>query len=198
MPAQQRDTENAVAYGWFMLVVFLFVAAIIYLAVIQVDNQILGIFNEQIADGTVSTQTSQAVNFNRQVGMYLPVLSLLGAFIWSVIRGVGGRGDSYGGATFQSFFTGWILLVLFCTVGFVMAFLGGMVLDNFYTSLDNAGLIDNPDVMTQKWADAQQSTMWTFVNGYYTLCYLCPIGGLVIFFQHIVRKTYGSRYTAGY
>lgn len=180
-----------------MLLIFIIVAAIVYLGVGQAENAVMEKANDLISQGKVSQQTKQAIEWNRNVTMALPILSLLGAFIWSVIRGVGGRGDSYGGATFQAYFTGWILLVLFCLVGFLMSFTGGLIIDSLYTGFDDAGLIQSPDISAE-WNAAQESTMWTYVNFYYFICFLCPILGLLLFFQHMVRKTYGSRMTAGY
>lgn len=180
-----------------MLLIFIFVAAIVYISVGQAENAVMDKVNDFISQGKVSLQTQQAIEWNRNVTMALPILSLLGAFIWSVIRGVGGRGDSYGGATFQAYFTGWVLLVLFCFCGFLLSFLGGFVIDSLYTGLDNANMINSTEVSTE-WNTVQDETMWTYINGYYSLCFACPLLGLALFFQHVVRKTHGSRMTAGY
>lgn len=180
-----------------MLLVFVIAAAFIYLFIGQTENALMVPINKLINAGTVSQQTAQAIAWNRNLTMALPILALIGAFVWSVIRGVGGRGDSYGGATFQSFFTGWIVLISCCLVGFMMSFTGGLVIDTLYTHLDNAGMIQSADISAE-WNEAQASTMYQYINLYYLLCFLCPILGLAVFFQSIVRKTYGSRMTAGY
>lgn len=197
VPERKHDNSSAIAYGWYMLLIFLFVAAIVYLIIGQAENTVMDKVNAMITMGKVSQQTMQAIEWNRNLTMALPILSLLGAFIWSVIRGVGGRGDSYGGATFQAYFTGWVLLVMFCLVGFLASFMGGLIIDSLYTNLDNQGLIQSTDVSAE-WNHAQASTMWTYINGYYLFCFCCPLLGLLLFFQHMVRKTYGSRMTAGY
>jgi hypothetical protein len=188
--------EDAIAYGWFMIVVFILLGAITSIAIVVVENRVIDIANVDITEGTMSQQTYNAIEFNKQMGMYLPVLILLGAFIWSMIRGIGGRGDSSGGATYQAFYTGWVILVLCCMTGFLMAFLGGTLLDRLYTSLDAANMIQGT-MVSAAWNQAQEDTMWTFINAYYFLCYLTPCLGAIVYFQAIVRKTTGNRYIQG-
>jgi hypothetical protein len=193
MPTRPRyDNEPAIAYGWIMLLTFLFIAVMIYLAIGSVENQFLDPINTMINKGTISTQTKNAIEWQRNMTMTLPVLALIGAFVWSVIRGVGGRGDSYGGATYQSFHSGYTMLVLCCLVGFIMSFVGGVFIDTLYTGLDKRGLIQGDD-MPEDWKIVQADTMWWPINGYFTLCFLTPLLGLFLFIQSIVRKTYGNR-----
>ena len=186
--------HDAIAYGWFMILVFLILGSITYLSMVYIDNAVMGQANKYIAEGKLSSQTVNAINFNRSLGMYLPVFMLLGAFVWSMIRGVGGRGDYAGGATYQAFYTGWVILVMCCMVGFMMSFLGGFLLDSLYTNLDKANLIQGT-MISAEWNQVQQDTMWGYINFYYGLCYIVPCIGAVVFFQAIVRKTQGSRYT---
>ena len=124
-----------------MILVFIFLGAITSIAIVTVENRVLDVANDDITAGTMSEQTANALEFNKQMGMYLPVLIIIGAFVWSMIRGIGGRGDFAGGATYQAFYTGWVILVLCCMTGFLMSFLGGMIIDQFYTALDNANMI---------------------------------------------------------
>jgi len=77
-----------------------------------------------------------------------------------------------------------------------MSFLGGYLIDTLYTELDKANMIQGT-MITPEWNQAQQSTMFGFVNLYFGLCYITPCIGAVVFFQAIVRKTQGSRYTQG-
>ena len=188
--------EDAIAYGWFMLLCFIFLGAITAIAIVTVENRVLDVANADLTAGKMSQQTANAIEFNKQMGMYLPVLILLGAFIWAMIRGIGGRGDFAGGATYQAFYTGWVILVLCCLTGFMMSFLGGMIIDQFYTALDNANMIQGT-MVSAEWNTAQDETMWTFINAYYFLCYLTPILGAIVYFQAIVRKTQGNRYIQG-
>lgn len=180
-----------------MLLVFLILSAITYLSVIYFYNSVMTVENKYIVEGKSSSQTVNAINFNRSMGMYLPVFMLLGAFVWAMIRGVGGRGDFSGGATYQAFYTGWVIFVLCCMVGFMMSFLGGLLLDTLYTNLDKANMIQGT-MISAAWNAAQDSQMWWFINAYFFLCYAVPCIGAVVYFQAIVRKTQGSRYIQGY
>jgi hypothetical protein len=188
--------EDAIAYGWFMILVFIFLGALMVIAFNAVENRVLDVANQDVTKGKMSVQTSNAIEFNKQIGMFLPVLMLLGVFIWAMIRGIGGRGDFGGGATFEAFYVGWVILLVSCVTGFMMSFLGGTIIDQFYTALDSANMIGGT-MVSAEWNQAQEDTMWTFINAYYFLCYLCPILGVIVYFKGIVKKTQGNRYIQG-
>lgn len=137
----------------------------------------------------MSQQTKNSMEFSRSIAMYLPVFMLIGAFLWSMLRSIGGSG-----ATYQSFYTGWVILFLCCLTGFYMAFLGGLMIDNLYTSLDSKGYIGSTEHMSLEWTTIQDNTMWWFINAYYFLCCLVSIIGIAVFFQSIVKSTFGNRY----
>ena len=183
------SNDDAIAYGWFMICIFLLLGAISWMAMSYAMNDTLGIANENIAKSQMSQQTKNTMEFSRSIAMYLPVFMLIGAFVWSMLRGIGGSG-----ATYQSFYTGWVIFFLCCLVGFYMAFLGGLMIDSLYTSLDEKGFIANTSHMSAEWSDAQDTTMWWFINAYYFLCDLVSVIGCVVFFQSIVKGTFGNRY----
>jgi len=186
-----HSNDDAVAYGWFMLLVFLILGAFSYLCVITLYNGIITPANADIASGMTSEQTKNALFFNRDIAMYMPVFMLIGAFIWAMVRGIGGSG-----ATYQSFYTGWVIFILCCIVGFLMSFAGGMLIDRLYTNLDDQGYIQGPKISTE-WATAQGETMWWFINLFYFLCYMVPCLGGAVFFQGIAKRTSGSQYIRG-
>lgn len=185
----QHHNEDAIAYGWLMLCVFLFLGAISWMAMSYAMNETIELSNERIAESKMSSQTKNTMEFSRSIAMYLPVFMLIGAFIWSLLRGIGGSG-----ATYQSFYTGWVIFFLCCLTGFYMAFLGGLMIDSLYTELDNRGFIDSTVYMSAEWSDIQDETMWWFINAYYFLCCFVSTIGAVVFFQAIVRSTFGNRY----
>lgn len=172
-----------------MIVLFLLLGAISWMAMSFVMNETISVANDNIADSKMSQQTKNTMDVARTIAMYLPVFMLIAAFIWSMLRGIGGSG-----ATYQSFYTGWVIFFLCCLVGFYMAFLGGLLIDNLYTELDNHSYIGNTTHMSAAWVDAQESTMWWFINAYYFLCCFVSIIGAFVFFQSIVRSTFGNRY----
>jgi hypothetical protein len=86
--SEEYTNDNGIAYIWFMLVVLLIVGAIMWMALSGVFNQFIGIFNGQIADGTVSEQTKQAVNFNMLAMGSVPIFLIVGTFIYSIMAAV--------------------------------------------------------------------------------------------------------------
>lgn len=182
--------SDGIAFGWFMVLVFLLLGAGTYLCLTVLYNGILDVSNDRILNNQTSEQTKNAMSFNRDICMYLPVLMLIGAFIWSMARGVGGSG-----VTFGAFYTGWIILVLCCVTGFLMAFTGGMIIDSLTTGSTGDTLLTDAKVpIPTAWRNAQDSTMWFFVNTYFFVCYMVPVLGVAVFFKSNVRETSGSQY----
>jgi hypothetical protein len=183
------DGDSGIAYGWFMLLVFLIVGAVSWMCLAYLFNGIIAPANTDIVSGVMSMQTKNTMGFSRDLAMYLPVFMLVGSFIWAMLRGIGGSG-----ATYQAFYTGYVIFVLCCATAFMMAFLGGTLIDRLYTSLDGMNYINNATTMTPQWAKVQDDTMWNFVNLYYFLCDLCAVLGGIVYFQSIVRNTSGNRF----
>ena len=185
------DNEEAVSYGWLMLLVFLILGAFSYFCVIALYNGVIEIANDDITAGLTSDQTKQAMAFNRELCMYMPVFMIIGAFVWAMVRGIGGSG-----ATYQSFYTGWVIFFVCCITGFLMAFSGGMLIDRLYQSLDEAGYIQGAHISTD-WADAQGATAFWFINLFYFMCYMIPVLGGAVFIQGIAKRTSGNQYIRG-
>jgi hypothetical protein len=183
--------SDAVSYGFFMIGVFLVMGALSYFCIMAIYNVVIEKENVEIVEGHSSEATKNALAFNRDMAMYTPVFMLLGVFIWAMVRGIGGSG-----ATFQTFYFGYVILILCCFISFIMAFSGGMFIDKFYTALDEKGLIGAPGI-TGDWATSQESNIM-FMNMYYGLCYIVPFIGLAVYFQSIAKRTSGSQYIRGY
>lgn len=180
--------DSGISYGWFMLLCFLVLGAFTYLCIVALYNGVIGVANTDITAGATSQQTKNAMSFNRDVAMYLPVVMIIGAFVWSAVRGIGGSG-----ATYQSFYTGYVVLIICCITAFIMAFAGGMLIDRLYTNLDSLGYIQGSAIPAD-WGIVQGNTMWWFINLFYFLCYMVPFLGLAVFFQSIAKRTSGSQY----
>lgn len=186
------DTESAVAYGIFMIAAFLVFGALSYFCVMAIYNNVIEKENVQILNNQTSEATKQALVFNRDMAMFMPVFMLIGVFVWAMVRGIGGSG-----ATFQTFYFGYVILFLCCFISFLMAFAGGMFIDKLYNALDERDLIGAPGLTTE-WANAQTGFVYEFMNMYYGLCYIVPFIGLAVFFQSIAKRTSGSQYMRGY
>lgn len=184
----RHANEDGVAYGWFMIGAFLILGALSYFCVMAIYNVVIEKENVEITAGTSSEATKNALAFNRDIGMYMPVFMIFGVFIWAMVRGIGGSG-----ATFQTFYYGYIILFMACFVSFLMAFSGGMFIDKLYIALDARGYIGAPGLPAD-WAATQAANIYTFMNMYYGLCYIVPFIGLAVFFQSIAKRTSGSQY----
>lgn len=188
----RHANDDAVAYGWFMILGFLILGAFSYFCMIAIYNVVIEKENDQISDGKSSEATKNALAFNRDIALYLPVFMLVGVFVWAMVRGIGGSG-----ATYQTFYFGYTILILCCFVSFLMAFAGGIFIDNLYTALNERSLIGSPG-LSSEWANVQVPHLYTLMNMFYGLCYIIPFLGLAVFFQSIARRTSGSQYVRGY
>lgn len=188
----RHANDSGVSYGWFMILAFIILGAFSYFCVMAIYNVVIEKENEMISDGQSSQATRSALSFNRDLAMYMPVFMLVGVFIWAMVRGIGGSG-----ATFQTFYFGYVILFLCCFVSFLMAFAGGIFIDNLYNALDERSLIGSPG-LSAEWADVQVPHLYTMMNMFYGMCYIVPFIGLAVFFQAIARRTSGSQYIRGY
>jgi hypothetical protein len=82
------NNDEGIAYVWFMLVVLLVVGSITWMVMATGFNQFTSIFNTQIASGTVSEQTRAAVNFNMLAMASVPIIFLIGTFVYAIMASV--------------------------------------------------------------------------------------------------------------
>jgi uncharacterized membrane protein len=184
----RHSNDDAIAYGWFMIGAFIILGAFTYFVSMAIYNVVIVKENVMITANQSSQATKDALTFNRDMSMYLPVFMLIGVFVWAMVRGIGGSG-----ATFQTFYFGYVILFLSCFIAFMMSFAGGVFIDKLYTALDDKGYIGSPGLSTP-WANAQMPGLITLMNIYYGLCYITPFIGLAVYFQSIAKRTSGSQY----
>jgi hypothetical protein len=118
----RHNNDDAIAYGWLFILIFLIFGGITILAVFALENNAMTQINNFISQGTVSSQTANAITFQRNIGMGLPIIALLGAFLWGMMRGVQSRSREE--PTSSAFYTGWIILISCCVTGFLLAWCG--------------------------------------------------------------------------
>jgi len=94
---------------------------------------------------------------------------------------------------FQVFGRGFIIMIVLMSLGILMSFAGGTIIDLF-TMGHTGDLITNSSGVTPSWKAVQNNTMWWFINLYYGLCYLLPLLGIAVFIQSILPVTTGDRY----
>jgi hypothetical protein len=171
-----------------MIGAFIILGAFTYFCSMAIYNTVIVQENGMIMANQSSQATKKSLEFSRDMSMYLPVFMLIGVFIWAMVRGIGGSG-----ATFQTFYFGYVILFLSCFIAFMMAFAGGTFIDKLYTALDQRSMIGSPG-LSAPWAAAQTPGLFTLMNMYYGLCYITPFIGLAVFFQSIAKRTSGSQY----
>ena len=90
------NSENGIAYGWMVLSMFLILAAILYIYIIDFTNmlidgpngdQSIGI-NHDIKAGKQSHQSVNAINFNIAMLKNVPLFVIIGAFLFAVSRAI--------------------------------------------------------------------------------------------------------------
>ena len=80
------DREEGVAYGFYMAILFIIVAALVLAMFSPVVNSLMDYSNTEIEAGTMSVQTASAVGWNAGAFVWLPVFCLIGIFLWAVVR----------------------------------------------------------------------------------------------------------------
>jgi F0F1-type ATP synthase membrane subunit b/b' len=89
-------SDEGIAYGWLMIAMFLVFGAILYVLITPSVNSITDEMNNNIADGVISEETSNAYNFNLQMFMAVPMFLLLGLLMYGVIRALNRKNQSAG------------------------------------------------------------------------------------------------------
>jgi uncharacterized membrane protein len=80
------DPEEAIAYGWYMFVIFCVVVALVLAAFAPMINAFVGYADQQIDDGTLSVQTKAAFQWNLGAFIWLLVFAVIGGLLWAIIR----------------------------------------------------------------------------------------------------------------
>jgi hypothetical protein len=96
--------------------------------------------------------------------------------------------------SFQVFGTGFVLMILCIAIGILMSFAGGTLIDTMTTGETGEMFVNNSGV-SPAFQEAQDGTIFWFINLYYFLCYAIPMLGVAIFIQSILPRTTGDRLT---
>lgn len=80
------DHEEAIAYGWYMAIVFVIAAGLILAVTAPMINGFVSYSNEKIEKGEMSAQTASAVGWNISAFIWLPTFTLIGILLWSIVR----------------------------------------------------------------------------------------------------------------
>jgi len=80
------DHESGVAYGFYMAIAGILLAAIVLACFGPVNNAILDFCNDEIEGGHMSVQTKAAIGWNVAAMVWAPVLVLIIFFLWAIVR----------------------------------------------------------------------------------------------------------------
>lgn len=81
--------DDAIAYGWVTIVLFLIIGSGVFLAaVVGVQSELSPLINKDIADGKITQQQKNAIQFNRDMSDAIPIWMLLGAFVFVIVRSI--------------------------------------------------------------------------------------------------------------
>lgn len=78
--------DDAVAYGFFMLICFIIGAGLVLALMLLPANGVTNFMNGEIDQGHVSVQTREAVQFNVGMLWWCPVFALVGLLLWVYVR----------------------------------------------------------------------------------------------------------------
>lgn len=96
----KADNESGVAYGWLCLSIFLIIAGIMYVYLLGFTNslidgpmgdQTVGI-NHDIKEGKQSHQSVNAINFGIAMFTNIPLMLIIGAFLFAITRAITVKG----------------------------------------------------------------------------------------------------------
>lgn len=96
MAYQHIDNEEAIAYAWMVITIFTIIAGFLVLVYYGVINMVLdgpngdqsiGV-NHDIKAGLQSQQSRNAIQFNVDFAKNIPVLFILGIFVFAVARAI--------------------------------------------------------------------------------------------------------------
>lgn len=186
----KNNESGNVAYGWFMIVAYLIMAGLLWLAWSQVVDTILAVaINPMIADGEMSLQTANAIGWGVNFIRYCIPVILLAIFMFSVNYAIvtSGGGGYDPGAMWMG-----ILAFFICTMaGILLAFGGGLLIDQLHAASSDLPYENSPTAV------AMRGDLYFFINLFFFVCYCCPVLGTVLMFQSVVRRERGSAYTGG-
>jgi hypothetical protein len=84
MPANR---EEAIAYGFIAITVFLIGAGLLYVFMQPLINPLTQTMNSQIDAGHISIQTANAYSWNEQMFRWgIPIAMLVGMILFAVVR----------------------------------------------------------------------------------------------------------------
>lgn len=90
------DTDDAIAWGWFTVVLFLVLVILYWVLMVPMFNELVKYANMDIEQGKFSVQAVTSMQWNLGLFWYgIPIFSLIGIFIYALIRAVERKSYDY-------------------------------------------------------------------------------------------------------
>jgi len=91
-------------------------------------------------------------------------------------------------SSFRSVFEGFLIMVISIVIGFLMSYIGGLIIDTTVTSYEQAGLW----IVAPEWDP--RSGIGFLMNIYALLMYTIPIMGILVFLVTVFHRQRYDRY----
>lgn len=146
-------------------------------------NTVIDINNDNVDAGITSLQTSNNIEFAKNVFTGLGLLTLLGSFLWAKLHS-----NSQNQIVDATLFIGSVgVMYIFSFLSMVLVLAFGMTLDTLFIVFNDAGVYDNIPVAWQGVPDGSIA-----VSIVYVLCHIFTFIGIFAFFMGVVRKSFGE------
>ena len=86
------ENDSGVAYGLYVIGVFLVLGTLLYVSMIEVAQQSNDIMNEFITAGSVTQKTHDVYLNQQNLLTFSPIIMLLGLFCWGIVRALNKKG----------------------------------------------------------------------------------------------------------
>lgn len=80
------NNNTAVSFGYIVIAAFLLGATGIWIMFAPIFNSLISAYNVNIADGIVTSQNQDAMEFHQNIIYIVPIILLIGIMGWGYIR----------------------------------------------------------------------------------------------------------------
>jgi hypothetical protein len=78
--------DRGIAYGIGIVAIFLVFVGVFYALFLSPTDEIISAFNNLVSIEPITEKTTDAFNFNILLFKSVPVIAILGVFLWGIVR----------------------------------------------------------------------------------------------------------------
>lgn len=187
----KHSNEDGIAYSTILVLIFSILLTIgLYLTFGYGINLIMTATQSGTMPHPMSDQTRAALDFNILFFSGIPLVTMIGSYVWSVNAAANARNGSR--PIFQTFSMGWLLMLTAVIVSLTMTLCGGIFFDQML--IPGVNDMINATSVSPTWQDMSENYGFISMNMWYLLCYIVPIVGYLIFGISLFARTSGDRY----